>query len=275
MANEKIDFKNFNKETFDYKNRSVELARYYPEYFHVWWYFEKFNWNTASYFLSSNCRMFFNIWWNEKTPDKFNWGDSDALAAWCYKHFNIWWNKMPPDAFNWERGSRSLSYRCRNHFKIWWNPNEFNWKDSSLLARFCYKHINVWWNHNKYDWKWGSEALARYCYKYFGIWGKDLSKFNYKDGSWALPLCGANNFHKWWLNPRRRFNWERGTWYLVRYCSKHFKIWYYNPSKLNWHCKSLRGKALLDALEKYCGKHKDRWEADFVIYGLLTEGKKK
>ncbi len=86
-----------------------------------------------------------------------------------------------------------------------------------------------------------------------------------------MPKNCSDYFDIWW--DTKKFNWENALWSLVCHCSEHFNHWW-KPKQFDWDHVSPSGENIRDLLRKHCDKHKNTWAEDYVIYKLLSEGKK-
>jgi|GEM_PF-4079691 len=78
----------FDKESFDYKNYSRELAESCSTYFDKWFDKKRFNYRLGSWELAAYCPKHFDKWFDKK---RFNYTDgSDALARHCSKYHKKW-----------------------------------------------------------------------------------------------------------------------------------------------------------------------------------------
>lgn len=250
------------KDSWDWENRSYDLAVKYSEFIDVWWNSEKFNWQKNSVHLIFTCHKQFDLWWNPEkfdwkscskylayfgrekfdkwwNSDRYNWQDhSDALAQYCHEHFDLWWDEK---RFNWEKASWALAKHCSSHFPKWWNPEFFDWKESWLLAKHCSEHFDLWWNEEKYDWENSFEELAQYCSRHFLKWW-DPHKLEDESNPGAI--------HPYYLKV------------LIVHCSEWFDTWW-NPQHIvricHWYGWS-EGKEIKKLLFEYCKQHADEWE---------------
>jgi len=81
----------FDKEKFDYANRSGLLAIYCCDYFNKWFDKEKYNYKENSWELAAYCSNHFGKWFDKK---KFNYEKGrKALAGYCSKYYDKWIQK--------------------------------------------------------------------------------------------------------------------------------------------------------------------------------------
>jgi len=81
----------FDKEKFNYKEDSWELAAYCSDYFDKWFDKRKFNYQEYSWELAAYCPDHFNKWYNKK---KFNYERGEgALAVYCSEYRDKWIKK--------------------------------------------------------------------------------------------------------------------------------------------------------------------------------------
>lgn len=107
----------FDSETFDWKNNSWAIARFYFKCFDP----DKFNWNDFSWAVAQYCPEHFNA-------EKYNWENhSWAIIDYCPEYFD-------PKKYNWIKDSADIAIYCPKLL----DPEKFNWKDAGwAVIKYC------------------------------------------------------------------------------------------------------------------------------------------
>lgn len=195
-----------------------------------WFDKELINYTCALPTLISYKSSYFDIWWDRsKISDKSLKDNMIRLCIHCSQHFDTWFEK---DLFDYDKGSIFLLAFCSNKFDKWWDEKKFNYNyPINCWRKPYYRRRNV-----PYDEHRALDSLREILFnkETQKTDEKPLNTTYYPKLKYCLPALYPDKFDKWYSKIR------------------------YRPNRITF-----------SHLNKFCQKHKDVWEFDFLKYELL------